>query len=151
MKSLLTGALAVSVLVLSAGAQHFPGGEHLERLIRDRVDSGMATGIVVGVLEADGTRRTVAYGTAGPGAKPLTDKSVFEIGSITKVFTGTLLADMAARGVLGVDDVAQAHAPEGMRLPARGERQITLLDLATHHSGLPRLPNNLAPADPANP
>jgi len=151
MKSHLTGACVASALVLAADAQHVPGREQLERLIRDRVDSGMATGIVVGVLEADGTRRTAAYGTAGPGAKPLTEKSVFEIGSITKVFTGTLLAEMAARGALGVEDLAQAHAPDKMRLPTRGERQITLLDLSTHHSGLPRLPDNLAPSDPANP
>ena len=151
MKSHLTSACVVSTLVLAAQAQHFPDSERLQKLIRDRVDSGMATGIVVGVLEADGTRRTAAYGAAGPGAKPLSEKSVVEIGSITKVFTGTLLAEMAARGVLGVDDLAQAHAPDKMRLPTRGEKQITLLDLATHHSGLPRLPDNLRPEDPANP
>ena len=150
-KSHLTGALVASAVVLAAHAQQIPGKEQLERLIRDRVDSGMAIGIVVGVLDADGTRRTAAYGSPGPGAKPLSDKSVFEIGSITKVFTGTLLAEMAARGALGIDDPAQTHAPEGMRLPTRGQKPITLADLATHHTGLPRLPNNLAPADPANP
>ena len=146
----LMGAIAFS-FVLAAHAQHFPDSDRLERLIRDRVDSGMATGIIVGVLEADGTRRTAVYGAAGPGAKPLTEKSVVEIGSITKVFTGTLLADMVARGELGIDDVAQTHAPAMVRLPIRGQRQITLLDLSTHYSGLPRLPGNLAPADPANP
>ena len=150
-KSHLTAAFVASALALAAGAQHFPDSERLQKLIRDRVDSGMATGIIVGVLEADGTRRTAAYGAAGPGAKPLSEKSVVEIGSITKVFTGTLLAEMAARGVLSVNDPAQAHAPDKMRLPTRGEKQITLLDLATHHSGLPRLPDNLRPEDPANP
>jgi D-alanyl-D-alanine-carboxypeptidase/D-alanyl-D-alanine-endopeptidase len=147
----LTTAIVVAIAVLAADAQQSPAADRLEKLIRDRVDSGMAIGLVVGVLEADGTRRTAAYGTAGPGAKPLSDKSIFEIGSITKVFTGTLLADMAARGVLAVDDPAQKHAPEMMRLPTRGEKPITLLDLSTHHSGLPRLPDNLAPKDPANP
>jgi len=146
----LVGAVVASAL-LSADAQHFPDKDRLERMIRDRVDSGMATGIIVGVVEADGTRRTAAYGTAGPGAKPLSAKSVVEIGSITKVFTATLLADMAARGTLKIDDPAQAHAPAKMQLPTRGGKQITLLDLSTHHSGLPRLPDNLAPKDPANP
>jgi D-alanyl-D-alanine-carboxypeptidase/D-alanyl-D-alanine-endopeptidase len=148
---LTTACVVASALVVAAGGQHVPDSERLQKLIRERVDSGMATGIVVGVLEADGTRRTAAYGAAGAGAKPLSEQSVVEIGSITKVFTGTLLAEMAARGVLGVDDLAQAHAPDKMRLPTRGDKQITLLDLATHHSGLPRLPDNLRPADPANP
>lgn len=58
---------------------------------------------------------------------------------------------MAARAVLKIEDGARADAPGIARLPTRGQRQITLLDLATDHSRLPRLPDNLAPADPANP
>jgi CubicO group peptidase (beta-lactamase class C family) len=147
----LITAIVVAIAGLAADAQQSPAADRLEKLIRDRVDSGMAMGLVVGILAADGTRRIAAYGAAGPGAKPLTEKSIFEIGSITKVFTGTLLAEMAASGMLAVDDPAQKHAPDMMRLPTRGEKQITLLDLSTHHSGLPRLPDNLAPKDPANP
>ena len=65
--------------------------------------------------------------------------SIFEIGSITKVFTATLLADMAGEGLVGLDDPVQPHLPSGLRMPERG-RPITLEDLATHRSGLPRLP-----------
>jgi len=43
-------------------AQHFPAEAELMELIRSRVDEGRATGIALGVLEADGTRRVVAYG-----------------------------------------------------------------------------------------
>lgn len=144
-------AILGSILSIAGATQHVPDDARLQALIRERVDSGMATGIVIGVLEADGTRRTAAYGSPGPGAKPLSTKSIFEIGSITKVFTGTLLAEMTARGEVTPDDPAQMHAPATMRIPVRGDKAITLVDLATHHSGLPRMPNNLAPADRANP
>jgi CubicO group peptidase (beta-lactamase class C family) len=65
---------------------------------------------------------------------------VFEIGSITKVFTSLLLAIAAERGELGVDDPLVEHLPRGTRVPMREGRPIRLVDLATHRSGLPRLP-----------
>ena len=65
--------------------------------------------------------------------------TLFEIGSVTKVFTATLLMLMADAGEAALDEPVQALLPEGVRLPVRG-RPITLLDLATHRSGLPRLP-----------
>jgi len=147
--TLLSAALAVAVAPLQA--QHFPDDAQLTEIIRTRVDEGRATGIVLGVLEADGTRRIVSYGDAGPGARPLGPESVFEIGSISKVFTGTLLADMAARGEVSIEAPVQAYAHEGVTIPSRGGREITLLDLATHRSSLPRLPTNMHPADGSNP
>ena len=64
---------------------------------------------MLGVLEADGSTRIVSYGNAGTNAQLLGEKSVFEIGSITKVFTGILLADMVLRGEvsLSADPVAK--------------------------------------------
>ena len=76
---------------------------------------------------------------------------MFEIGSITKVFTGILLADMAAHGEIQLRAPAQRYAPPGLTLPTRDGREITLLDLATHQSGLPRLPGNFARDDQSNP
>jgi D-alanyl-D-alanine-carboxypeptidase/D-alanyl-D-alanine-endopeptidase len=76
------------------------------------------------------------------GLLPDGPTSIFEIGSITKTFTTTLLADMAREGLVALDDPVQRHLPDGVRLPVRG-RDITLEDLATHTSGLPRLPKGL--------
>lgn len=134
-----------------ADAQHFSSEAELTELIRSRVDEGRAVGIVLGVMEADGSTHIVSYGDAGPTARDLGEKSLFEIGSITKVFTATLLADMVARGEVSLSDPVSDYLPEGVTMPSRGGREITLLDLSTHHSGLPRLPTNLSPADATNP
>jgi CubicO group peptidase (beta-lactamase class C family) len=76
---------------------------------------------------------------------------VFEIGSITKVFTTAILADMVARGQVRLDDPVAQLLPATVKVPSRNGRRITLLDLATQSSGLPRLPTNFAPRDSANP
>ena len=149
-RSLVLLAL-VMLSATAARAQHFPPNEDLLTLIQSRVDEGRAVGIVLGIIEADGTTRIVSYGDAGPTARPLGEKSVFEIGSITKVFTGILLADMAARGEVSLTDPVAKYLPEGVTMPSRGGREITLLDLSTHHSALPRVPDNMSRADAANP
>jgi len=133
------------------GAEHFPANEDLTELIRSRVEEERAVGIVLGVLEADGSTRVVFFGDAGPNAEPLGVKSIFEIGSITKVFTGILLTDMVARGEVSLSDPVAKHLPGEVTMPTRGGSEITLLDLSTHHSALPRLPDNMSPADGANP
>ena len=133
------------------GGQVFPPDADLLALIQERVERGGATGIVLGVREADGTHRFVSFGDPGPGALPLGQKSVFEIGSISKVFTGVLLAEMAGRGEVSLDDPVQEYLPPGVEMPSRNGRQIRLVDLSMHSSGLPRLPGNFSPADATNP
>lgn len=76
------------------------------------------------------------------GELPAGPASIFEIGSITKVFTGTLLADMAEEGLVGLGDRVSLHLPPGVEMPSRG-REITLTDLASHRSGLPAVPRSL--------
>ena len=122
----------------------------LSRTIRERVDSGISTGIVAGLLSPDGQAELIAYGDAADG-KRLDPDDVFEIGSITKLFTGTLLSEMAQRGEVALDDPVAALLPAQLALPTHDGRQITLLDLATHASGLVRDPTNHVPQDPANP
>ncbi len=98
-------------------------------------------GIVVGLL--DKGRRVIAVGVGAD--------NVFEIGSITKVFTASILADMASRGEVRLDDPVAKYLPSSAHIPSRNDRQITLLDLVTQSSGLPRMPSNLTPRDSMNP
>lgn len=112
---------------------------------------GEAEGIVVGRF-AEGT---TSFGEAGRlrAAGPAVDSdTLFEIGSITKVFTGILLADAVLKGKATLDDPVSKHLPADL-LPAGSPLHgITLLDLATHTSGLPRLPSNIEKgADPKDP
>ena len=107
-------------------------------------DSGKhGTGIVIGLVDATGARRVLAAG--------VDSAAVFEIGSITKVFTTSLLQDMIDRGEVRFDDPVAKFLPPAVKMPSRAERQITLLDLATQSSGLPRMPSNFTPRDSLNP
>ena len=144
---------AAAVLIHSftfVDAQQSREGQ-IHALLKARVDAGRSIGRVVGTVDAGGKTVIAAYGNAGPDALPLDADSVFEIGSITKVFTAILLADMADRGEVTLDDPIAKYLPSNMRVPERSGRKITLLDLSTQTSGLPRLPDNLKPADPRNP
>ena len=150
--SFLTLALAACTEGDPEPQRHFPADASIQALIQSRVDEERAVGIVVGVMEADGSTRVFAAGTPGPDAQALGERSVFEIGSITKVFTGILLADMTAKGEVALEDPVARYLPnDEVTMPTRGGREITFLDLATHRSALPRLPENFSPADDANP
>ena len=148
-----TVALLFAVAPSSGLAQghHFPSDDDLRTILRYLVEDTPVAGMVLGVLEADGSTRVVSYGTAGEGARPLGPQSRFEIGSITKTFTGTLLADAVTRGLVSLDDPVQMHLPDTVRVPSRNGREITLLDLVTHRSGLPRLATNHVAEDPDDP
>ena len=109
-----------------------------------------ATGVVVGIAEPSG-HRVLAYGTLGLDDKrPMVGRTVFDVGSITKVLTALLLADMAERREVNLDDPAAKCLP-GVAIPSRDGRAITLADLATHTSGLPLRPTNLPSKDQADP
>lgn len=148
------GLLALLLVLPAAGfgqTRHFPSDEELGTTVRYLVEDTPVAGIVLGLLEADGSTRVVSHGTAGDGARPLGPNSVFEIGSITKTFTGALLADAVQRGLMSLDDPVQMYLPDSVRVPQRGGRSITLQHLAMHHSGLPRLASNHEPAQPSDP
>jgi serine-type D-Ala-D-Ala carboxypeptidase/endopeptidase len=143
----LVSALLSSSLAFGAGIP-----DDVKTNVQDRVSGGMSPGIVVGLVGPDGAETYHAAGVMTVGKpEPVTPDTIFEIGSITKAFTGILLAEMAARGEVVLREPVRKYLPEGVTLPKEGEREITLEDLATQHSGLPRLPENMEPADPANP
>ena len=103
-------------------------------------------GMVAGMIRPKG-RKIVTCGDS----RILNGNTVFEIGSVTKVFTALLLCDMVQRGELSLSDPLAKFLPPGVKLPQRNDRQITFVDLATHTSGLPCTPTNLGPKDAANP
>ncbi|MEO8199405.1 MAG: serine hydrolase [Gemmatimonadota bacterium] len=153
MSRLLIAATALSVSIGASRAQAqavFPDDSAISAILRDRVSAGWAPGIVIGIIRPDGSTQVFAEGRNDNG-KPLDDRSVFEIGSITKTFTGTLLAEMVGRGETRLDEPVAALLPAGTRVPERNGKAITLVDLATQSSGLPRLPGNMISDNPSNP
>ncbi len=152
--SFLRVALATAALFVAASArssaQAWPGDSAVRAILQERVQSKRAVGIVLATLEKGKAPMVVTAGTSG-STMPLDGNTVVEIGSVTKVFTTALLADMVRRGEVSLDDPISKYLPATVRVPSRGGKQITLLDLATQSSGLPRLPTNLKPANLANP
>ena len=124
----------------------------IRQILVDRIDQQhQSVGIVVGVIGPEG-RRVIAYGHLEKGdPRPLNGDTIFEIGSVTKVFTSLLLADMVQRGEVALADPVAKCLPPVAKMPERNRRSIALVDLATHTSGLPRLPTNMSPKDPNNP
>lgn len=139
----LLAAFGFVLLARFAGAAVLPDKD-IRTILADRIDvQKQGVGIVVGVIDPSG-RRTVGYG--GVDAN-----TVFEIGSVTKVFTSLLLADAVQRGEVALTDPVSKYLPPNVKVPEHGGEKITLVDLATHTSGLPSLPSNIHPKDRNNP
>ncbi len=115
-------------------------------------------GVVVGVL-AGGQQHVFSFGKIKLAGEEVVNDgdTMFEIASATKAFTGTLLGDMVSKGEVKLDDPAQKYLPAELQLPRRDDRNITLLQLATHTSSLPPQPPTIGlfamtkPAGPTNP
>ena len=124
--------------------------EQVDRLCKPLVTAELAVGFVVGVVDRDVTW-VRGYGAVERGRDRAPDgDTLYEIGSVSKVFTGLLLADAVERGVVALDDPVQKHLPEGVVMQTFGDTPVTLWHLSTHTSGLPRLPN-MQGADPQDP
>lgn len=121
-------------------------------LLRDYIDlDKLGVGLVIGIVDDHGSR-IVSYGKMDNGTdRDVDGDTLFEIGSITKVFTALLLQDMVERGQMKLEDPAQKYLPDSARMPTYQGKEITLLHLATHTSGLPCAPDNQSPATWRNP
>jgi D-alanyl-D-alanine-carboxypeptidase/D-alanyl-D-alanine-endopeptidase len=130
----------------SANAGALP--ERVEKAARERIAAATYPTLVFGVVDGDKSQ-VVAFGEPDDGNAP-DGETVYEIGSIAKTFTATLLAQAVLSGRLMLDTPV-AQLLTDFKIPSRGGTEITLEELGTQHSGLPRMPSNFAPKDPANP
>src|SRR6185503_11724327 len=125
-----------------------PSDTDIQRMVDDRVVTYHdAVGLIVGVIEPAG-RRLFVRGPAQVGNDDQVDgDTIFEIGSVSKVFTALALTDAAHRGELSLGDPVAKYLPGGSAMPQHGGKPVTLLDLATHTSGLPNMVPNVAATD----
>lgn len=143
---LLASILASTVLASDAPP---PPAASLKTALENAAAKLPAGGIVS--AEIDGAN--VSYSTFGKLAAPAgvaPERVLFEIGSITKFFTGLLLAQATLDGKVSLDDPITKYLPPDLSLHPN-VAAITLRQLSTHTSGLPRLPDNLHPLVPADP
>jgi CubicO group peptidase (beta-lactamase class C family) len=139
----LAGAQATQ----SSGAIVLPSDADIRKMLAERVDALAAqdgVGIVIGVVGPQG-RRVISHGHLSEGdPRPLDGDTGFEIGSVTKVFTALLLADLVRKGEVALADPVAKYLPA---VKIRNGSSITLLGLATHTSGLPFMPDDVPAFD----
>lgn len=134
--------------VAAADAGFDPTETAVIDIVEPMVEAGWYPSVAVAWIDGD----DVYYRGFGDVAGQAPDEdTLYEIGSITKTFTGTMLASAVVRGDLTLATTAQSLLPPNVTMPSRSGIDITVTDLATHMSGLPRLPDNLMPSDPIQP
>jgi D-alanyl-D-alanine-carboxypeptidase/D-alanyl-D-alanine-endopeptidase len=136
--------LLLSAFPFCATGEDFTNAIHA--YLQQRVEAEKINiGIVVGLVDEKGST-IVGCGKLDNGTdQEVNGDTVFEIGSVTKTFTGLLLQNMVDHGEMKLDDPVAKYLPNSIKMPTRNGKEITLLQLATHTSGLPREPDNCEP------
>lgn len=120
-----------------------PFDRALDSLVRVHARQHLTVGMSIGLIRHD-SLFVYNYGeTSRTNGRLPTDSTRYEIGSISKTFTATLLADMVRRKRVGLDDPVNRYLPDSIPVLQRDGATVTLRMLANHTSGLPRLPGNL--------
>jgi serine-type D-Ala-D-Ala carboxypeptidase/endopeptidase len=132
-----THLLSLIAIVLSTISAFATGllPERVENAAQERIAAGTYQTLVFGVVEGDKSE-VVTFGNLDDGKMPDRD-TVYEIASVTKTFTATLLARAVLSGRVTLDTPVEQLLPD-FNIPSHGGKEITLGDLATHHSGLPQ-------------
>jgi len=124
--------------------------EDVKSSIEKRIENEINPSIAIGIVDENGARY-YNFGKTRAEGKEVNEHTIYEIGSISKVFTGLLLALQVVQGTVTLDDPIDQYLPEEVVVPVKGSNKITLGNLADHTSGLPRMPSNFKPENPKNP
>lgn len=115
----------------------------IDSLARPYIQQKNAKALAVAVIHNNKVKKFFYGETDSASGKTPDEHSIFEIGSITKTFTATLLADLVEKGIVNLEDSIARFLPDSVASnPAL--KKITFRSIANHTSGLPRLPGNLA-------
>ena len=118
--------------------------------VENRIENGNNPSIAIAVIDSKGISY-YNFGKTSANGKLIDEHSIYEIGSISKVFTAILLAQEVVEGKISLDDPIDPYLPENLIIPIKGQQKITFGHLSDHTSGLPRMPDNFAPANLQNP
>lgn len=153
---------ALCCLILSAGSRicaaesdviikkEMDDSMNIQSLLQEYIEDSGAVGASVAIID-NGKISFYSHGKMSvDGIDLISENTVFEIGSVTKVFTALLLADMTAKGEAQLDDAIEMYLPD-IQVPERDGKKITLRHLACHTSGMPRAPDGFFSKDLSNP
>jgi len=149
----ITILITLSICIMSAASSHAsPEINKLIQTVNHKINTEkVGLGAAIVVINGDKTEfHNFGLSRLENQAKVNT-KTLFEIGSITKTFTATALASMVKEGKVKLNDPVQKYLPATVSLPIKNNKPITLLSLANHSSGLPRLPTNMLMTDQLDP
>jgi CubicO group peptidase (beta-lactamase class C family) len=150
MKFFSLSYLFILLPLMACAQQEWTLSEEAAKNIEMRIDNGYSPSIAIGLIDEHGPR-CFFFGKTTMGGKDIDENTIYEIGSISKTFTGILLADMVKSGKMKLDDPVQQYLPETVKMPEWEGQPISLGQLSDHTSGLTRLPDNMSPADMSNP
>lgn len=149
LKSTFTGLLITTTYF--AGSAQIAAPD-IKAILDKEVYQKRSASIIVGTIDATGKRQVVAAGTFKDKGEALPDETtLYEIGSITKVFTSLLLADMVLKKQVNLEDPISKYLPANVTVSVVKNKPITLLNLANHSVGWPRMPDNNDPKSLDNP
>ena len=142
--------LAIGIMTAHSAKAENVLRDDVRQTLLQLVESGQVRAAVAGGWQG-GTQQFETFGRASAsGQQPPDANSVFEIGSISKVFTALLIESQVAHNRLSWDGSIAEYLPDAA-LSNSQVAAITLRELATHTSGLPRLPDNMPMSDPFDP
>ena len=118
--------------------------EDIRNEVKYRVNNHFCPGIAIGVIDSSGTEFFCYGKLAYNSDKPVDENTVFEIGSISKVYISLILAHMVEEKLLALDDPISKYLPDSIHIPTLHNEAITIEQLSTHTSGLPY---NIEPLD----
>ncbi len=118
--------------------------------IKRRIEEGLTPSIALAIIDTSGIQY-FNFGLTAKHGKEVDENTIYEIGSISKVFTGILLAQQVQDGELKLEDEINNFLPDDIKVPVMGDTEITFGNLTDHTSGLPGMPDNFYPANPRNP
>jgi len=147
-------AFLFAIFIISSDAmaeESYKHAKQIVELVQPLIDSGTLPAVSIGIIDKE-DRWIGNFGKlAKDRQQPPTDDTIYEIGSISKVFTGILLAEAVVSGDLTLETTVGAISPAIAEANADVASSIQLRHLSTHASGLPRMPSNIAPKDPLDP
>ncbi|MEL7498284.1 MAG: serine hydrolase domain-containing protein [Planctomycetota bacterium] len=146
--------LAISIAAVSSercfAQQDFEHEAGIKKLVQPYLDANKFSAASLGI-SYKGKQYFLNFGKLdGQSTDAPTANTIYEIGSISKVFTGILLADAVEQKQLKLSDTLGSLV-EGLNESNPDVGAITLQQLSNHVSGLPRMPNNMRPSDLNNP